>query len=237
MKKFIPNKELDELGEGLVLAYVKKSGRVRLPKCVDIEGLANSLGLTVIYEEFAEADYDKIGFLADGMTSLRVRRAGKVVPFTFPLGTIVVDASLRRENESGKRRFTIAHEVAHYVMNLHNPVPQYKRTFDAQRNYSAEELRRQFNLEETQADKLAASLLMPFFIVESALKDFNYGNKLRVFGDQVLAPEERTKMNKMAAQIGVSFTALFIRLRQYGLLEYHPISEYIETSLGMEVRV
>ena len=235
MKKFIPNKELDELGEGLVLTQIKKSGMTCLPKCVDIEGIANSLGLKSVYEVFAEEDLDKIGFLADGRTPLKVRRSGRIVPFLFPLGTIVVETSLRRERESGKRRFTIAHEVAHFVIERHHPVAQFQRSFDSERNYDAEELRQQFNLVEAQADKLAASLLMPFFIVETALKDYNNGNKLRIYGDNVLAPADRIKIEKMAAQIGVSFTALLIRLRQFKMLEYHPISEYIESALLTEV--
>ena len=231
MKKCIPNKELDELGEGLIRSFLKKSGIARLPKCVDIEGLANSLGLTIVYEQFAEDDYDKIGFLSDGKTPLKVRRGSKIVSFTFPLGTIVVDSGLRRETESGKCRFTIAHEVSHHIIDRHNPVPQFQRTFDAERSYSLAEMRQQFNMTEMQADKLAACLLMPWFVVEAALNDFNNGNKIRIFGDQVLAPEERTKINKMAAQIGVSYTALLIRLRQFGLLEYHSLDEYIESQL------
>jgi Zn-dependent peptidase ImmA (M78 family) len=237
LKKCIPNRELDELGEGLVMAYIRKAGMKVLPKCVDIEGLANSLGLKVIYEEFAEDDYDKIGFLSNGMTPLKVKRGNKVVSFTFPLGTIVVDTNLRRVRESGKRRFTIAHEVAHYILDIHNPAPQYQREFDSEKSYSCEELKAQFNMAETQADKLAASLLMPYFIVETALRDFNNGNRLPVYGDSVLASKDRTKINKMAAQIGVSFTALMIRLRQFQMLDYHPVYEYIEANImkGVEM--
>lgn len=76
---------------------------------------------------------------------------------------------------------------------------------------------------------------MPFFIVETALKDFNHGNKLKIYGDNVLAPMDRIKIEKMAAQVGVSFTALLIRLRQFQMLEYHLISEYIESALLAEV--
>lgn len=235
MKKCIPNRELDELGEGLVRSFLKKSRIGRLPKCVDIEGLANSLGLTVIFEEFAEDDFDKIGFLADGNTPLKIRKSGKIVSFLFPLGTIVVDSRLRRECESGKCRFTIAHEVSHHVIGRHDPAAQYQRNVDAERCYTLEEMSRQFNLEEMQADKLAAAILMPGFIVRAALKDFNNGNKLRVYGDQVLAPQERIAMNKMAAQIGVSYTALIIRMRQFDLLEYRPLEEYIEKQLLAEV--
>lgn len=83
MKKCIPDKELDELGEGLVRSYLKKSGIARLPKCVDIEGLANTLGLTIVYEQFREDDFDKIGFLSDEKTPLKVRRGTKSVSFPF----------------------------------------------------------------------------------------------------------------------------------------------------------
>ena len=234
MKKCIPNKELDELGEGLVRSYLKKAKIARLPKCVDIEGLANSLGLTIVYEQFAEDDYDKIGFLSDGITPLKIRRSGQTVSFLFPLGTIVIDSRLHKESESGKCRFTIAHEVAHHIIDRHNPVPQFQRTFDAERSYTLEEMRQQFNMTEMQADKLAACLLMPSFVVTAALKDYNHGNKVRIFGDQVLAPEERTTINKMAAQIGVSYTALMIRLKQFNLLEYHSLDEYLESQLFVE---
>ena len=113
MKQYIPNRELDELGTGVVLTYMKKAGTAGLPRCVDIEGIANSMGLNVVYETFAEDDFDKIGFLSDGSTPLKIKRGNRTVPFLFPLGTIVVEADLRKVRESGKRRFTIAHEVAH----------------------------------------------------------------------------------------------------------------------------
>lgn len=88
-----------------------------------IVGLANSLELTVVFERFAEDDLDKIGFLADGNNPLKVLRTGDIVPFLFPLGTIVVDSSFRKEKESGKCRFTIAHEVSHHVIDCHNLAP------------------------------------------------------------------------------------------------------------------
>ncbi len=98
MKQFIPNRELDELGTGVVLTYLKKSGTAGLPRCVDIEGIANSMGLNVVYETFAEDDFDKIGFLSDGITPLKIKRGNRTVPFLFPLGTIVVEADLRKES-------------------------------------------------------------------------------------------------------------------------------------------
>ena len=84
--KCIPNRELDELGEGLVRTYLSKTKMIGTARCVDIEGLANSLGLTVTYEQFAENDYDKIGFLADGKTPLLIWRNRKIVPLLSLMG-------------------------------------------------------------------------------------------------------------------------------------------------------
>ena len=96
-------------------------------------------------------------------------------------------------------------------------------------------MKKHFNLAETQADKLAAALLMPYFIVEAALKDFNNGNKLKIYGDSVFAPKDRMIIKKMAAQIGVSFSALLIRIKQLDMVEYRPIDEYVEATLMTEV--
>ena len=226
--KCISTKEIDELGKGIVVSYLKKKGITQLPCFVDIEGIANSLGLTVRYETFAEDDERKIGFLADGKTSLQVWRNGKVVSFCFPLGTIILDTSLMADNENGKRRFTIAHEVAHYILNRHNPVPQFSRAWDSERSYSQEELKNQFNMQESQADKLAAALLMPEFIIIRALEKEGVEGGIRVYGNTVVPKEDRTRLDRIAERIGVSYTALMIRLRQFCLLDYRPLCEYTD---------
>ena len=228
MKQYISNKEIDELGKGIVISYQKKFVNGQLPDCVDIEGIANSLGLKVLYESIAEEDLRKIGFLADGRTPLKVVRNGKVVSFCFPLGTIVLDSSLKKENESGKRRFTIAHEVAHYILNRHNPIPQFQREWDPEYTYTQEELKNQFNMQESQADKLAAALLMPEFIIVRALEKEGVIGGIRVYGNSVVSKEDRSRLDRIAERIGVSYTALMIRLRQFCLLDYRPLCEYTD---------
>lgn len=231
MKKLIPNRELDELGEGLVMASLRKSGAKVLPKCVDIVGVAESLGLRVVYEAFAEDDPDKVAFLANGRYPIRVRKNGGIVPVTFPFGTIVLDTSLRKEKESARRRFTIAHEIGHFVTERHAPDPQFMRNYDSERCYSAEELHAMFNISERNADRMGAAIIMPRFIVERALLDHNEGNPVVIYGENVIAHEQRVALDRMGAQVGASFTALLIRLRHFGLLEYHPLDEYIQNTL------
>lgn len=99
--------ELDELGEGLIRQYLGKEAERTC--CVDIEGFVTDfLKLPLLYRSFAEEDSDKIGFIADGVTPLRVYEGGTVVRRVYPRGTIVIESCLRREHESGRRRFTIA---------------------------------------------------------------------------------------------------------------------------------
>ena len=231
MNSLISNRELDELGDGLVRHYLAHSGMQATARCIDIEGLANFLGLTVTYETFAEKDFDKIGFLSDGKTPLLVRRNGRIVSFLFPLGTIVLDVSLHADKESGICRFTIAHEIAHFMIDQHRPAAQYHRTFDAEKKYSVAEMNELFNIVENQADRLAAAILMPRFMVDRALDDFYKGKRIPVYGQNIIAPKEDKAISRMAAQIGVSYSAMLIRLRQFGLLDYHPVDEYFEKAL------
>ena len=199
--------------------------------CIDIAGLANYLGMTVVFETFAEEDRDKVGFLADGRTPLKIRRKGSIVSFCFPLGTIVLDSFLRQDKESGRCRFTIAHEIAHSVIEKHNPVPQFHRIYDSEHGYTFQELKAQLTMTENQADRLAAVILMSQFTVDQALRDFNKGRRVKVYGQNVYANEERRIISRMAAQVGVSFSAMQIRLRELDLLEYHPLDEYVEKNL------
>ncbi len=231
MSYYISNCELDELGEGLARRYVQESGIQDAERCIDIGGLADSLGLSVVYAQFAEKDEDKIGFLADGRTPLAIRKDRKTVSFLFPPKTIVLDAFLHSDRESGRCRFTIAHEIAHYVIGHHRPVAQYHREYDAAKEYSVKEIGERFNIVEAQADRLAAAMLMPEFAVRRALSDFHRGKRIRVYGHAVFADQDQKAVRRMAAQIGVSYTALVIRLRQLDCLEYHPIGEYLDITL------
>ncbi len=126
--------ELDELGEGLIRQYLGKEAERTC--CVDIEGFVTDfLKLPLLYRSFAEEDSDKIGFIADGVTPLRVYEGGTVVRRVYPRGTIVIERCLRREHESGRRRFTISHECAHYIMDRAVPSAAFHREFDIERIY------------------------------------------------------------------------------------------------------
>ena len=151
--------ELDELGEGLIRQYLGKEAERTC--CVDIEGFVTDfLKLPLLYRSFAEEDSDKIGFIADGVTPLRVYENGAVVRRVYPRGTIVIERCLRREHESGRRRFTISHECAHYIMDRAVPSAAFHREFDIERIYSQEDFKNLFSFHETLIDRMGAALLL-----------------------------------------------------------------------------
>lgn len=238
MKNLSSFEELEELGEAIIKEYIKKTKQTNC-LCVDIEGFVTSyLGLELEYENFAETDNGRIGFLSDGVRPLWVYRNHQRVQVLFPKGTVVLDSVLLRENESGRHRFSMAHEAAHKILERHIPkqtTPCFHSIFDAEANYTTEELHQAFSWNELLADRLGAVFLMPKFLVFKAIKKVAGKSFFKVYGNGIFAEEDKIAIHKTADIMGVSFTAFIMRLREFNLLERHDTSEYIGGNLHLEV--
>ena len=233
---YMSRAELEEISEGLITAYANKFSN-RVIQSIDIEHfITEFLMLRIEYAFFAEDDAGRIGFLADGATPLLIHQDGKIIPFVFPKDTIVLDKFLLAEKEQGRRRFTMAHEASHHILSKMYAMPsegRFHAEYDSERSYSKEELAQMFASVEWQADTMGASLLMPRRIIENALAKYNQSNPIRVYGDNTITSKDKAVIRRMAAYIGVSYTALVIRLRDMGLFEYHNILEYISNELNL----
>ena len=62
---------------------------------------------------------------------------------------------------------------------------------------------------------------------------YNQSNPIKVYGDNTITSKDKAVIRRMAAYIGVSYTAFVIRLRDMGLFEYHNILEYISNELNL----
>ena len=51
---------------------------------------------------------------------------------------------------------------------------------------------------------------MPRRIIENALAKYNQSNPIRVYGDNTITSKDKAVIRRMAAYIGVSYTALVI---------------------------
>ena len=235
MKRLTTNEELETLGNLMVREYLRQSHKWNA-KCFDIEAfITDYLKAAIVFEAFAEADAGKTGFCANGSDALTVLRDGKKEAVVFPKDTIVIEKLFLNEDQSAKRRFTEAHEAAHVILARHIPgqtAAAFHSEFDSSREYDPEEMKRIFSLEESQADRLGAVLLMPQYHVERALKKYNGGRRFIRYEGGIFGQESKFGMQNMADCLGASYSALVNRLNDLGLFEERPITEYLEQGLG-----
>jgi hypothetical protein len=236
MKKYPSFRELDALGNGLAKAYLKKS-RSKGILSFDIDGFViRYLGYNIAYETFAEADRNRNGFCADGTTPLRVCCNRKTMSVVFPEKTIVLDRSLLQPSENKRRRFTLAHEAAHPILDIHAgkvPAGNFHTEFDKDEALTPEMMDRLFSMKEACTNRLGAAILMPLFLIDLLLKKYNDGCKLRCYDGGVFSTEDRHKAQQMADCMDVSYTAFVNRLKELNLLDYRPIDEYLSESLKL----
>lgn len=231
---FISQAEIEELCEAMLRQHLGQEEPI--PQSVDIDGFVqNYLKCRILYETFAEADPNKIGFTGDGRAPLKIKRDGQALSVVFPFKTIVLDRYLLRPEEHTHRRFTLGHEAGHLISMRINPESAacFHRTHDRERTYSLQEMQEIYSISEWQANTFSASLLMPRSVMYETLKRFNGGKRLPVYGETVFHPREKVILQKMADALEVSYTALVIRLRGLGMLNHHDISEYIEKELQL----
>lgn len=225
MKVFISNKEIEEIAYGLI--QVTCGSPASGP--IDIDGIARFLGLQVHYERIAEDDRDKIGFVSNGSYPLCVIRQNQKVGIVFPKETIILDTFLQRPTENCRRRFVLAHEISHVLINradpLHNPTC-FDREYDLERCYSLQEFQERLNLGECQANSMAAMLLMPKPLVENALRRHMHRSRIPIYGDCVLLPSTKPAIHAIANELCVSFSSLLIQLKKYNLVDRRDMQEY-----------
>ncbi len=231
MHQHLSNIAIDELGESLIDRFYTEHPNNSL--CVDIEGFATDyLGLAIGYETFEEKEVD--GFLGDGETSVSVVRCGKVYDIVFPRKTIIISEKLLNPTSSGRKRFTIAHEVSHYLLERMSPemsVARYRRELQNISSCDIEALKERLSWFENRADRLAAALLMPGFNIKKAMDRFAGGVGFTKYGEALYSSEEHAIIQGMADGMGVSRDALEIKLRDLGLIEYRPIDDFIKQDL------
>ena len=148
----------------------------------------------------------------------------------YPKGTAVIEKYLQRSGEIGKKRFTIAHEGAHFVIGKHIPAQTnaaFYSDFDGDMVYSKDMLYEMMNINEAFTNRAAACFLMPLFLVRRVLKKYNGGNKIIAYDGYVMAQEQKMIIQKMADAMGVNYSPLFTRLKELNLIEIRPIEEYL----------
>jgi uncharacterized protein DUF955 len=130
--------------------------------------------------------------------------SGMLVPLTPPVKGKAWAILLNRANAPLRKRFTLAHELGHLV--LHNFRAPHADAASAFKVRYRDSLSSDGSvLEEIEANRFAAELLMPENLLIPRLRDlgFDYASEER---------ETHEKMSRLARSFGVSQQALQIRL-------------------------
>lgn len=164
--------------------------------------IENQYGLTIEYM-YLTNDGRELGRMicADGYTTYFNKDANEYAIMAVKSGTILIDASLLEQHANeGRLRFTLAHELAHWL--IHKKI--YENTC-----YSTflDELDNNENAIEWQANYLATAILMP------AGKIKNSFHALRP-----VCNDHPDLISKMAKIFEVSKQAMELRLKSMSLI-------------------
>ncbi len=236
MKRLTTNNEIENLCEAMIKDFFKCKHYSNV-MCVDIEAFVREyLGVPILYETFAEPDPGRVGFLSDGKRPLLVLKDNKVERVVFPARTAVIEKCLLYPKESARRRSSIAHEGAHDILARHiplqtSPAAAFHNEFDPEKTYTGDMLKSMLSISECFANRAAACLLMPRFLVKRVLKRHNESRKVILYGDGILSQDQKLLIQKMADAMGVSFTAFQTRLYELDLFDRRPVDEYLHSGL------
>ncbi|MEM9814867.1 MAG: ImmA/IrrE family metallo-endopeptidase [Cyanobacteria bacterium P01_D01_bin.6] len=167
----------------LAINVLKKHQQILTIPPVDVKAIVKAEGLDVTEED-----------LEDEVSGLLVSKNGHHV--------IIINAN----HYLNRQRFTIAHELGHYLMhrNISNIFFDEALVF-----FRDKEAAEGTKLQEIEANAFAAELLMP----ESLLRKVVRKNPVDAFDDS-----EESLLTKTAKDFQVSVQALTIRLTRLGLI-------------------
>lgn len=163
---------------------LRKSGAYTLP--IDLNAVAKYLKIRILYED-----------LEDNISGLLVVKNGK-----HAIG-------VNKNHHPNRQRFTIAHEIGHFVLH-HKDGRRRKNDIHVDKKWAyfrAKDHGQQVDVEETQANKFAAELLMPQELVKKLIKK------------SALNLTDDFDISKLASLLLVSEQALTIRLVGLEIIE------------------
>lgn len=212
---YLRSDEINKMAKEIIDKYKKYIGVDWELFKVEPLKLAEMLGCKVRFVDFGN-ESDILGFTAFNEISITISDVN-LVELTLELNdkSVVINEALKRGCE-GRLNFTIAHELAHHVINevcdanysvKFRQLPHFERTLN---RYS-------LDYDEHLANQLAAALLMPEDFVNAVFaKLFDCERVERIHS--ILDKVKFSKFCAMAALFGVSKEALAIRLQKKGML-------------------
>lgn len=217
----LSRRDIEKIAESIILQYKKQYlPAQRMCYMVDATELAEMLGFKIEYVHITR-DGSILGQTSSGRiwTEIFDDNMDKVF-FELDGSTILIEKRLLNNPKiAGRKNFTIAHEIAHQVINRRYPemYDTQNRTFCDYRR-SIKPKKQITDWYEWQADALAAALLLPLDALQDSMFMFGLGEKMKMLSRKYSETRYRYFCD-MADYLQVSRTALSYRMEQLGLLE------------------
>jgi len=191
------------------------------------------LGLRVSYTRLS-SDGSLCGLTAYADTEYKITELG--VTRTIPLkrNQVLLDSSFLRpgyvNQNSGRRRFTLAHECAHQILFQLAADTQKSVCMDqylGHKAYSLRDLKYREDWNEWQANVLGAAILMPQKEVNCFMQSLAGGRKLKNYGGR-FSNSDQVVLISLCHTFEVSRSAALIRLKGLGYIEDLSRSKYVD---------
>lgn len=218
---YLSRNDIDRIAEQVICQYKEMCIPTQhICYTVDASKLAGMLGFKIEYVHIT-ADGSILGQTSSGSvwTSIYDSNMNRIY-FELDGSTILVEKRLLNDPRmEGRKNFTIAHEIAHQIINR-----LYPEMYDTQNRIfcdyrrSTKPKKTIVDWHEWQADALAAALLLPLDVLQDSMFVFGLGEKMKLLSRKYSS----TKFElfcEMADYLQVSRTALSYRMEQLGLLD------------------
>jgi len=218
---YLSRDDIEKIAEDVICQYkALYLPERRMCYMVEATELAEMLGFRIEYVHITR-DGSILGQTSSGRiwTEIFDDNMNKMF-FELDGSTILVDKRLLSSPRiAGRKNFTIAHEIAHQIINR-----RYPEIYDAQNRVfcdyrrSVRPKKKIVDWHEWQADALAAALLLPMDALQDSMFMFGLGEKVKMLSRKY--SDTRFKyFCDMAEYLQVSRTALSYRMEQLGLLD------------------
>lgn len=219
---YLTKVQIEEIATRVVKAYLHLPCHEGSPvRKIDPATLAQELlGLTVLYRRLATKD-NILGLTSSGEVEIGVIGDDGKFEYQWIDGkTIVVNSLMLEEGVVvGHLNFTLMHETCHQIFKMLFPKAYAAEASQGTIHYCRRRPRRTHgDWEEWRTDTLTAAILMPAELVMRYMQEYGFGNRIKML-NRVYAKPEYELFSDMADALGVSKTALAIRLKELMLIE------------------
>ena len=220
---YLSRTDLEAIGDRVVRAYKKLPEIQGRPiERVDIDYLVEALlGLRIDYRHLSPYG-DRLGltaFCEVGVETFeRNASSQEVIYYMLDGKTILIEENLMCEGANvGRRNYTVSHEGCHHILKMLFPAKYVSEVSNRTVHCCFRRRSCAADWEEWQTETLASVILMPLECVNRCMERYELGPQIRLL-NRVFAPDTYKRFEEMAKFMGVSKTALSIRMAQLGKL-------------------